>query len=107
MRELKAKGFKIGILTNMSADFAVRFRKAFADYAALADATVVSGEEGMFKPQKRIYDLLKARIGLHVDELCFIDDVEANCEGARRCGWQAIRFESNEQVARDFAARYA
>ena len=73
----------------------------------IADVAVVSGEEGMFKPQKRIYDLLKARIGLHVDELCFIDDVEANCEGARRCGWQAIRFESNEQVARDFAARYA
>lgn len=107
MRELKAKGFRIGILTNMSVDLARRFRKTFADFIALADAMVISGEEGLFKPQRRIYDLLKDRIGLHVDELCFIDDVEANCEGARRCGWQAIRFESNEQVARDFAARYA
>ena len=107
MRELKSKGFKIGILTNMSADFAVRFEKTFSDFISLADAVVVSGREGMFKPQRRIYDLLKTRIGLHVDELCFIDDVEANCEGARRCGWQAIRFVNNEQVACDFAARYA
>ncbi len=107
MRALKGKGFKIGILTNMPPAFAPRFRKVFADFIALADAMVISGEEHMFKPQKRIYDLLKARIGLYADELCFIDDVEANCDGARRCGWQAIRFESNEQVERDFAARYA
>ena len=107
MREQKGKGFKIGILTNMSPAFAVRFRETFADFIALADATVISGDEGMFKPQKRIYELLKTRIGLHVDELCFVDDLEANCDAARRCGWQAIRFESNEQVERDFAARYA
>ena len=107
MRALKAKGFKIGILTNMPPAFAPHFRKTYADFIALADALVISGEEHMFKPQKRIYDLLKERIGLHVDELCFVDDVESNCEGARRCGWQAVRFETNEQVARDFAARYA
>ena len=107
MRELKAKGFKIGILTNMPPAFAVHFRRVFADYVALADAMVISGDEMMFKPQRRIYELLKQRIGLHVDELCFVDDVEANCEGARRCGWHAIRFESNEQVERDFAERFA
>ena len=107
MRELKGKGFKIGILTNMPPAFVPHFHETYADFIALADALVISGEEGMFKPQRRIYDLLKTRIGLHVDELCFIDDVEANCDGARRCGWHAIRFESNEQVARDFAARYA
>ena len=106
MRELKAKGYKIGILTNMPPAFAPHFRRVFGDYIALADAMVISGDEGMYKPQRRIYELLKERIGLHVDELCFIDDVEANCEGARRCGWQAIRFESNAQVERDFAQRF-
>ena len=106
MRELKAKGYKIGILTNMPPAFAPHFRRVFGDYIALADAMVISGDEGMYKPQRRIYELLKQRIGLHVDELCFIDDVEANCEGARRCGWQAIRFESNAQVERDFAQRF-
>ena len=56
----------------------------------------------MFKPQKRIYDLLRERIGLPAEELCFIDDVESNCEGARRAGWHAVLFEDNAQVERDF-----
>ena len=107
MRELKAAGYRIGVLTNMSPAFAVRFRESFADFLALADAVVVSGDEGMFKPQRRIYDLLQARIGLHASELCFVDDVEENCEAARRAGWHAIRFESNDQAERDFRERFA
>ena len=102
MKDLKARGFKIGILTNMSSEFARRFRKVFADFIAVADAMVISGEEKMFKPQKRIYDLLGERIGLPAEELCFVDDAEANCEGARRAGWHCIQFESNEQAERDF-----
>lgn len=104
MKSLKARGYKLGILTNMPPAFARRFRETFADFIALADALVISGEERMFKPQERIYALLAARLGLPGEELVFVDDVEANCEGARRLGWQAIRFENNEQVARDFDA---
>ena len=97
---------KIGILTNMPPSMAPRFRKVFADFIALADAVVVSGEERMFKPQRRIYELLRSRIGLEPDELCFIDDVESNCEGARRSGWHAVRFVDNDQAARDFRERF-
>ena len=102
MKALKASGRKIGILTNQPVDFAARFRKVFADFIAVSDAMVISGEERMFKPQKRIYDLLSARIGLPPEELCFIDDAEPNCEGARRAGWHAVLFENNDQVERDF-----
>ena len=103
MKELKAAGYKLGILTNMPPAFAPRFRKVFADFAALADAIVISGEERMFKPQKCIYDRLRERIGLPAEELCFVDDVESNCEGARRAGWHCLQFVDNEQVRRDFA----
>ncbi len=102
MRSLKASGFKIGILTNMPPSMAPRFRRTFADFIELADAMVISGEVRMFKPQKRIFDLLRLKIALDADELCFIDDAEANCDGARRIGWHAIRFIDNEQVERDF-----
>ncbi|MBE6382210.1 MAG: hypothetical protein E7049_04240 [Lentisphaerae bacterium] len=107
MRELKARGFRIGILTNMPSDFARHFRRVFPDFVELADAMVVSGEVKMFKPQRAIYDLLRERIGLPADALCFFDDVEANCIGAREAGWHAIRFSSNEQVAADFEALLA
>lgn len=101
MKALKAKGHKIGILTNMPPAFAVEFRKRFADFIELADALVISGEERMFKPQRRIYELLQKRIGLPAKELIFIDDVESNCQAARESSWQAIRFVSNVQVEND------
>lgn len=104
MQELKAQGFRIGILTNMCTDFARRFRETFPDFIAVADAMVISGEVRLYKPQREIYDLLRDRIGLPAAELCFFDDVEGNCQGARDAGWHAIRFESHEQAERDFAA---
>ena len=103
MKSLKGRGFKIGILTNMAPKFArERFRSRFADFIELADAMVISGDEGIVKPQREIYDLLRSRIGLPAGELCFIDDVEKNVDGARAAGWNAIRFFTNDQVAADF-----
>lgn len=103
MKSLKARGFKIGILTNMAPKFArEHFRPVFADFIALADAMVISGEEGLVKPQREIYDLLRERIGLQAAELCFVDDLEKNVAAAKAAGWNAIRFVSNDQVASDF-----
>jgi epoxide hydrolase-like predicted phosphatase len=104
MRETKAAGFRIGILTNMSTKFAGRFRAAFPDFIALADAMVVSGEEKIYKPMREIYDLTAARLGLAPEEICFTDDSEDNCRGAREAGWSAIRFTGTEQARREFAA---
>ena len=66
------------------------------------DDLVPQGIEGMVKPQSEIYDLLRSRIGLPAEELCFIDDVEKNVNGSRAAGWNAIRFVSNDQVEADF-----
>ena len=103
MKSLKSRGFKIGILTNMPPLFAKEhFRSVFADFIALSDALVISGEEGIVKPDRRIYDLLRERIGLPAETLLFVDDVEKNVAGARAAGWQAIRFVANDQVEADF-----
>lgn len=103
MQELKLRGFKIGILTNMSSTFGNKFFKShFADYISLADAMVISGEEKIFKPQPEIYNILQSRIKLPAEELCFIDDVEQNITGAKTCGWQAIKFISNSQTEAEF-----
>ncbi len=102
MRELKERGYRLGILTNMPPQFAPKFRAAYHDFIALVDAVVISGEERMFKPQPRIYARMEAAMGLPGNELCFIDDVATNCQAAREAGWQAIQFESNRQVEDDF-----
>lgn len=102
MRSLKERGYKIGILTNMPTDFVPRFKKYFSDFIDLADAMVVSGEEKMFKPQRRIYRLMTERLQVAPSEICFFDDVEANCESARSCGWKAIQFSNVDQIAQEF-----
>lgn len=103
MASLKARGFRIGILTNMAPGFARDcFRTKFADFLALADAFVISGDEHLYKPQPEIYALLVKRIALEPAELVFVDDLEKNIAAAKACGWQGIRFVSNDQVEHDF-----
>ncbi len=102
MKNLKSRGYKIGILTNMCTIFAAHFRQIFADYIALADAMVISGEEHLYKPQPEIYELMRARMNLPSDALLFFDDVPDNCAAAQAAGWKAIRFITAAQAASEF-----
>ena len=93
MRECKAAGKRIGILTNMSVEFFNDyFVTVFADFRALADAEVVSGFEHLYKPERPIYDLMVRRIGLPPERLLFLDDLERNIEAARSFGWRGEVF---------------
>lgn len=94
MRALKARGLKLGILTNMPRELAPRFRDRFSEVIALCDALVISSDVHLVKPMRAIYDLMAQKLGLTGPELCFFDDAEINCRGAREAGWRAIRFES-------------
>ena len=101
MKQLKADGKKVGILTNMSSDFAENyFFPCFGEHLALADAVVVSSAVGVIKPDPKIYAIMCERIGLAPSELLFTDDLEGNCDGARACGWNAVRFTTADEVAK-------
>ena len=93
MKELKAAGFRIGILTNMAASyFRDWFSRFFAEHIALADALVVSGVEGITKPDPAIYRLMERRLGLAPRELVFMDDMPGNVAAAQSLDWTAFRF---------------
>ena len=90
MRALKARGRRIGILTNMSPDFHERlFVPRAAASRAPAGPAAVSGLERPYKPERPIYDLMARRMGLPPGRLLFVDDTPANVEAARGYGWQA------------------
>ncbi len=91
-QRLKASGYAIGILTNMPTDFLPWFDRCAAAFRALADAEVVSGAEGIVKPNAVIYQLMAQRLALPPEALFFLDDTQANVEAARACGWYAHRF---------------
>ena len=58
------------------------------------DGTVVSGFEGVAKPDPRVFELLLNRFGLTAASTVLIDDSPVNVRAARDAGMQAVEFES-------------
>lgn len=54
------------------------------------DATVISGDVGLHKPEPEIYRLGAERIGVPPGECVFVDDLRENISGAEAVGMTAI-----------------
>ena len=54
------------------------------------DATVISGDVGLHKPQPEIYEMGAERIGVPATECVFVDDLRENVAGAEAVGMTAI-----------------
>lgn len=89
--ELKAAGYKLYVLSNMSREF-IDFLRRIPVYRNF-DGEVVSCEVGTVKPERRIYEILLERYALDPDETFFIDDRPANIEAAARLGIDGLVFD--------------
>ena len=93
MKELKALGKKIGILSNMSQFYYENyFTTVAAHIRALADVEVISWKLHLLKPYRMIYDLCGFLMDLPPERLLFLDDTPANVEAARQYGWKSERY---------------
>jgi 2-haloacid dehalogenase len=103
VRELKAKGFRVLALSNWSGE---TFPLARPRYPVLEEfeGIVISGPEGLIKPDPDIYRLLCERYRVVPERAVFLDDSLANVEGARAIGMQAIQFHSPLQARAALAA---
>ncbi len=90
MKELKAMGKKLGILSNMYDDF---YRDYFIplakEYRALCDVEIISSQYREMKPERPIYDRTAQAMGISPDRLLFLDDNESNVIAARSYGWRS------------------
>lgn len=69
-------------------------------FAELCDLLIYSHEEGIAKPERRIFELTCERLGVQPLEVVFLDDAEANVAAARDFGFHAILFrETGEAIA--------
>jgi len=64
----------------------------------LVDLMIFSDEEGMAKPDPRIYHLAAERLGIQPEEALFVDDVPRNVEAARAVGMTAVHFRDTAQA---------
>lgn len=83
--------YKVYGLTNWSAETLPLAMKRYNFFQEL-DGMVVSGEEKMVKPDRRLYEVLLERYALRAEESLFIDDNAANIETARDLGFQVVHF---------------
>jgi beta-phosphoglucomutase-like phosphatase (HAD superfamily) len=68
------------------------------------EVVVDSAFVGARKPEPRIYELTLERLGVSAAAALFIDDVEANCDGARAVGMRAVWFQNTEQALAEIEA---
>jgi putative hydrolase of the HAD superfamily len=65
------------------------------------DATVISGDVGLHKPQREIYELGAERIGVDPAACLFVDDLRENVAGAEAVGMTAILHRDPESTIRE------
>ena len=91
IEDLAARGVPMFGLTNMSAetvDGTLAMSPAFARLTEL----IVSGREGLMKPDPRIFELTARRAGLAPAELLFVDDSAVNVGAAAAAGFDIHHF---------------
>jgi putative hydrolase of the HAD superfamily len=67
-------------------------------FEVLFDGVVISGEEGMRKPSKRMYELGAERAGVSPEVCVYVDDLEFNLTPARELGMATVHHTSSERT---------
>jgi putative hydrolase of the HAD superfamily len=106
MRELKAEGYAMAMLTNNVREWEPLWR-SMLPVDEIFETVVDSGFVGCRKPESRIYRLTLERIGYPAEACLFVDDVLVNVEGARKAGLRAVHFRDNEQAIAEIRAALA
>ena len=98
MREAKAQGHRMGLLTNNVREWEPLWRKMLP-VDEIFDVVVDSGFVGCRKPDPEIYDLTLERLeGPAPEECLFVDDTDVNCDTARGLGMKAVHYRNNGQA---------
>ena len=100
LAELKAAGVPCYVLSNMEREtFPLRLERF--EFLHWFDGHVISGQEGVIKPDPSIFQRLLQRFDLPPARTVFIDDSAINVEAAAEIGIHAIHFESPAQLRAD------
>jgi epoxide hydrolase-like predicted phosphatase len=70
----------------------------------LVDLIIYSHEEGIAKPDPRLFAITCERLEVQPDELIFVDDVEVIIQAARDFGIHGVVFKENSQAIAEIEA---
>jgi epoxide hydrolase-like predicted phosphatase len=86
VRAAKRAGVRTGLISNSWGHG--RYDRTL--FPELFDGVVISGDEGIHKPEPAIYELGAERVGLPAADCVFVDDLRENCDGAEAVGMTAV-----------------
>jgi HAD superfamily hydrolase (TIGR01509 family) len=96
--------YRTGIVSNSFVGARER-EQALYGFEDLCDEIVYSHEVGCRKPDPRIYEIACERLGVSAARTVFLDDVQANVDGALAVGVEGILFVDTEQAIGELRAR--
>jgi 2-haloacid dehalogenase len=97
LRAVRETGVPCYALTNMEAEtYPLRLERF--PFLGWFDGTVVSGREGVAKPEPAVFTRLLDRFGLKPRTTLMIDDTNENLEAAGKLGIQTVLFRSSCQL---------
>ena len=97
IKKLKAMGYKIYLLTNITED-SYNYINNVINIEAVFDGGIYSYQEHVIKPNPTIYNLLIDRFKLNKEETIFFDDKEKNIIAACNVGIRGIVFNSIDDI---------
>lgn len=103
IEELKAQGYKLGLLSIHTKEWIEYCDKKF-DYQRLFHSVLYSFEAKAMKPEKEVYEMILKRLGSKPSESLFIDDYEKNLVPANKLGLKTILFTDSKTLKMDLAS---
>ena len=96
VEKLKSKNYNIYLLSNTSMKFFSYMDKV--EMFRHFDGFIISAKEKLVKPDRKIFECICSRFGLTAGECLFIDDLQANIDGAQSAGLNAHLFRGAEEL---------
>ena len=95
--ELRGNNYELYGLTNWSMETFPEARERFG-ILQMIERYVVSGAEGLVKPDPRLFQVLLDRYALRAEECIFVDDNPDNVAAACQMGMKGIVFSGAENL---------
>lgn len=101
IKGLKNHGYKLYVLSNWDKESFPLLEKKHSDIFKLFDGIMISGNEGIGKPNPKVYTKLLEQYNLKTSECIFIDDEPYNIKTAQNLGISSILKTSMNEVYKE------
>ena len=106
LQNLSAKNIAIYGLTNWASDAYIKLENTYPDILAYMDGVVVSGQEGMKKPDPEFFKVLLTRYNISPEQAVFVDDKPENIATANSLGLDGLVFTNATTLIKHLNDKY-